>query len=77
MYENIKFIRLSNMDDIQEFVSAASKCDFDIDVNYNRMFVDAKSILGVIGLGMQNNLKVCYGGNDENFQQVIDKFAVA
>ena len=31
----------------QEFVSAASKCKFDIDVFYNRIIIDAKSILGL------------------------------
>ncbi|MBD5106261.1 MAG: HPr family phosphocarrier protein, partial [Lachnospiraceae bacterium] len=33
------------MDEVKDFVSAASKCDFDIDIFYNRYSVDAKSIL--------------------------------
>ena len=32
----------------QEFVSAASRCNFDIDVFYNRIIIDAKSILGPV-----------------------------
>ena len=31
----------------RELVKIASKCDFDIDISYNRYTVDAKSILGV------------------------------
>ena len=49
----------------QEFVSAASRCNFDIDVFYNRIIIDAKSILTV----------KCYG-EDENFNQVLSKYAV-
>lgn len=32
----------------QEFVSAASRCNFDIDVFYNRIIIDAKSILAFV-----------------------------
>ena len=38
------------MDDVKEFVAAATKCDFDIDVTYNKVIVDAKSFLGVLSL---------------------------
>lgn len=33
------------VDDVRDFVKAAAECDFDVDVNYNRVLVDAKSIL--------------------------------
>ena len=54
----------------QEFVSAASRCNFDIDVFYNRIIIDAKSILGLLTLTVK-----CYG-EDENFNQVLSKYAV-
>ena len=41
-------IRLSATEDVKEFVRAAGQCDFDIDVFYNRVVIDAKSILGVL-----------------------------
>ena len=37
-------IKLFEVSDVQKFVNAASRCDFDIDVFYNRVVVDAKSI---------------------------------
>ena len=62
---------------VQEFVSAANKCDFDIDVFYNRVIIDAKSILGMLSMDLTQTLTVkCYG-EDENFQRVIAKYAVA
>lgn len=59
---------------IKEFVSIASKCDFDIDIaSSNRYFVDAKSILGVLGLDFNRTLTLRYDGFNaelENFLKV-------
>ena len=41
-------IRLNAAEDVREFVNAASKCDFDIDIFYNRIIIDGKSILGTL-----------------------------
>ena len=43
-----KQIKLNAKEDVQEFVRAAGKCDFDIDVFYNRIIIDAKSILELL-----------------------------
>ena len=51
MYNKETVIRLNTLDDVQEFVGAASKCDFDIDLKYRQILIDAKSLLGVIGIG--------------------------
>ena len=40
-------IKLNATEEVQEFVNAATKCDFDIDIYYNRFLIDAKSILGI------------------------------
>ena len=77
MYETVKVIRLSDMKEVKDFVRAAGDCDFDIDVKYNRTIIDAKSLLGMIGLGLQNDLQVCYGGKNENFENLVDKFSLA
>ena len=77
MYETVKVIRLSDMKDVKDFVRAAGDCDFDIDVKYNRTIIDAKSLLGMIGLGLQNDLQVCYGRKNENFENLVDKFSLA
>ena len=69
-------IRLNAADDVREFVNAASKCDFDIDIFYNRIIIDAKSILGILSMDLTKNLTVkCYGENP-HFNEVIAKFAV-
>lgn len=68
-------IRLNGIEAVQEFVSAAEKCSFDIDVKYNRIIVDAKSFLGVLGLS-SNPLSVYSHGEDVAFDKMLEKFAV-
>lgn len=66
-----------NLDEVKDFVAAASKCDFDIDVFYNRYTVDAKSIVGVLGLDLRQVLTVSYDGYDPEFEKVVSRFALA
>ena len=70
-------IKLNAAEDVQEFVKAASKCDFDIDIYYNRFLIDAKSILGILSMDLTKVLTVdCHGENNE-FERTLQKFAVA
>lgn len=69
-------IKLSATEDVKNFVSAAGKCDFDIDVFYNRVIIDAKSILGVLSMDLSNVLTVKYNGEDAIFENVLQKYAV-
>lgn len=71
-----KKIRLSDTDEVKDFVNAAGKCDFDIDVFYRRAVIDAKSLLGMLYLGTGNELTIKYGVNDYNFEKYIQKYAV-
>lgn len=70
-------IKLTTNEDVKEFVNQASKCDFDIDVFYNRVVIDAKSILGVLSMDLTKVLTVRCNGHDERFDEFLNKFAVA
>ncbi len=69
-------IRL-RLEEVKDFVTAASRCDFDIDVFYNRFTVDAKSIVGVLGLDLNQILTVSYNGFDPDFEKVLSRLALA
>ncbi|QUO33217.1 HPr family phosphocarrier protein [Faecalicatena sp. Marseille-Q4148] len=71
-----KRIRLTP-NDVDEFVKAAGQCDFDVDVFYNRVIIDAKSILGVLSLDLNQTLTVRYGEKNELFEETLQKFSVA
>ena len=70
-------IKLTAKEDVKEFVNEASKCDFDIDIFYNRVIIDAKSILGVLSMDLTRILTVRCNGHAEKFNSYLDKFAVA
>lgn len=76
MVSMVKTIRLTP-DNVQHFVDVASKCDFDIDISYNRYVVDAKSFLGVCGLNFDNLLKVSYDGYNAELEELLNQLAVA
>ena len=62
--------------EVKDFVRAAGKCDFDIDVCYNRAVIDAKSLLGMLYLGLSKDLTVKYGGQNTGFENTVQKYAV-
>lgn len=64
-------------DEVEHFVAVASKCDFDIDIAYNRYVVDAKSFLGVYGLDFSQILTVRYNGYHAEFEELLKKRAIA
>lgn len=72
-----KKIRLTTINDAMEFVKRASRCDFDIDVFYNRVVIDAKSLLGVLSLDLTRVLTVSMNGRDAEFESYLDELKIA
>ena len=64
-------------DEVYHFVNAASKCEFEVDICYNRYIVDAKSIIGVLGLDLRQVLTVTCHGYDESFDGLMRTYAIA
>ena len=62
---------------VQEFVNVAAKCNFDIDISYNRYIVDAKSFLGVYGLDFSKPLKVSYDGYNAQLEELLGRLTIA
>ena len=70
-------IRLQSSE-VKDFVTRASACDFDIDVSYNHLTVDAKSILGVLAMDLRQILTVSCNGYNADFDNYLTgKYAVA
>lgn len=74
--EMVKTIYLTPSD-VRHFISVTTKCDFDIDISYNRYIVDAKSFLGVYGLNFQKPLKVSYNGYNAELEELLQKLSIA
>ncbi len=71
-----KQIKLNTPKEVMDFVKTAEQCDFDIDIYYNRITMDAKSFLGIMSLDISKNLNVAYNGYNGNLENVIKKYAV-
>lgn len=64
-------------DEVRDFVDKASQCDFDIDIFYNHFIIDAKSILGVMGLDFNSILTLKYAGYNHDFENYVNSLSVA
>ena len=71
----VRQIRLS-VDEVQNFVNVASKCDFDIDMRFNKVIVDAKSFLGVLSL-LSHPVMIFSQESNSEFEKMLEKYAVA
>ncbi|MCC8044627.1 MAG: HPr family phosphocarrier protein [Clostridiales bacterium] len=69
-------IRLRTVDDVREFVKAADKCSFDVNILFGETLIDAKSIMGVMSLDLSSELVVSYGEADPVLEQTLEKFAL-
>ena len=67
-----KKILLTSIEEAKRFVTEASRCDFDVDVFYNRFTIDAKSILGVLSLDIARVLTVQMNGENEEFEAYLE-----
>ena len=57
--------------------AATFQITIDIDISYNRIIIDAKSLLGILSMDLTRELTVrCYG-ESQRFNEVMAKFAVA
>ena len=67
-----KTSKINDIESAKKLVSAAVRCPFDIDiVSKGKIFIDAKSILGVLSLGIEEPLELKYEGYDENFESIV------
>lgn len=68
-------IMLPSVAEAKKFVAAASKCNIDIDIFYNRVTIDAKSILGVLSLDLSQVLTVQLHGENSDFEKYLKEKA--
>lgn len=70
-----KRVMIPTIEDVKRFVACAEACDFDIDIYYNRVIIDAKSILGVMSLDLTQVLTVEYDGENAEFERMLEEMS--
>ena len=69
-------VTFKSPDEILEFVNTVSKYEFDMDMRRGRAVVDAKSILGIMNLGLNNEIELkMYAEDCTELQEKIAKYA--
>lgn len=69
-------IAFRSPEDILEFVSTVSEYEFDMDLVKGRYIVDAKSILGIMNLGVEEGLCLkMYTDDCRDLKEKLIKFA--
>ncbi len=70
-------IRLSQIDDVKNFVNTIMRFDYDIDLASGRYAVDAKSIMGIFSLDLSKPIDLHAHTEDaEELFEAIDKYIV-
>ena len=58
MKKNEATISLAAINDVKDFVSEVSLCDYDVDLISGKYVVDAKSIMGIFSLDLSKPIKL-------------------
>jgi phosphotransferase system HPr-like phosphotransfer protein len=70
-------VRLSQIDDVKNFVNTIMRFDFDIDLKSGRYAVDAKSIMGIFSLDLSKPIELIAHTEDaEKLFEAIDSYIV-
>ena len=70
-------IMLATINDVKEFVSLVSMCDFDVDLISGRYAVDAKSIMGIFSLDISKPITLeAHTDDASEFFAKINKYIV-
>ncbi|MCC8131846.1 MAG: HPr family phosphocarrier protein [Oscillospiraceae bacterium] len=70
-------IKLETINDVKDFVSIVTLCDYDIDLVSGRYSIDAKSIMGIFSLDLEKPVELQAHTEDcSELLKQIDKFIV-
>lgn len=59
-----KSIQFHSIDTVKKFVAATNSCDFDVDLICGRYLIDAKSIMGIFSLDLDNPMTLQIHSDD-------------
>jgi len=68
-------IKLTNIQDIREFVNQVILLEYEVDLVQGRYVIDAKSIMGIFSLDLLSPIKVVvHSDSAADFFEKIDRF---
>ena len=76
--ETERYILLNTIDRVKKFVNEIISIDSDVDLIYGRYTLDAKSIMAIFSISLNNKLKLVIHSDDEDeirrFNEIAEEF---
>ena len=70
-------IRINTIEDVKNFVTTVTKCNYDVDIVSGRYAIDAKSIMGIFSLDLSKPIKLqAHTDDPEKLVESIGKYIV-
>ena len=70
-------IRINTIEDVKNFVTTVTKCNYDVDIVSGRYAIDAKSIMGIFSLDLSKPLELRVHSDDcDELLAELDKYIV-
>ena len=70
-------IRINTIEDVKNFVTPVTKCNYEVDIVSGRYAIDAKSIMGIFSLDLSKPLELRVHSDDcDEFMAELDKCIV-
>ena len=70
-------IRLATINDVKNFVSKVTLCDYDVDLISGRYAIDAKSIMGIFSLDLEKPIALeAHTDNADEFFAAIKQYII-
>ena len=67
-------INISTIDDVKNFVSIVTRCDYDVDIISGRYAIDAKSIMGIFSLDLSKSIDLNIH-SESDVDEILDKLS--
>ena len=64
-------ININTINDVKNFVSIVSRCDYDVDIVSGRYAIDAKSIMGIFSLDLSKPIDLSIHAED-NLNEILE-----
>ncbi|MCM1524457.1 MAG: HPr family phosphocarrier protein [Ruminococcus sp.] len=70
-------VMLATINDVKNFVSEVSMCDYDVDLLSGRYAVDAKSIMGIFSLDLSKKIELeAHTDDADDFFERIKQYII-
>ena len=70
-------IRINTIEDVKNFVTTVTKCNYEVDIVSGRYAIDAKSIMGIFSLDLSKPLELRVHSDDcDGLMAELDKYIV-